>query len=131
MSAFILALAVVLAGCSAATTLPTEADSGGARLAQMRRQSREIAARDQRCVAAAMRRAAGRIEAAAATPNAFAEMNLAAAANERGRDVARCRAESERENGALAASQRNQYDLAAHREHDRAALMMILTSRPH
>lgn len=132
MKAPLLALAVALAACATSKPPPLETGARDQRLDQMRQQGREIAGREQRCIDETTQRAADRIATAAAAPDAFAELEIQADGNQRDREVARCRAQAERENDALASSERNDYEVQARQEQDRAALMMILTtSHPH
>ncbi len=123
MNTLALAAAVLFAGCAASKPSSSEPDARMARLAE---KSCEIARREAQCENAAAKRGADEI--ARVAPDASAQSRKSSAEDERDREISRCRAEADRANDQLSASERAEYELEGQQERDRAALMMTLTA---
>jgi epoxyqueuosine reductase QueG len=111
---------VLLAGCAATS-------GHDAHVRELERESREIAARANHCVSAAMKHGSDETE----TPNTSGSSTgsqTQAAKDERDREISKCKAEEAREDQQLFSQERNEYALQAEQERDRSSLMMILTT---
>jgi hypothetical protein len=106
----------------------TETD---ARLIKVRNEGQEISERERQCVRQAVNRTNDRIALIDATPDALTASRRQQAKDDRDREVSECSANADREKAHLPERERPEYESQAQQEHDRAALMMILTtSRP-
>ncbi|MBV8454652.1 MAG: hypothetical protein JOZ29_20620 [Deltaproteobacteria bacterium] len=124
----ILVLAAFLAaGCSTANN-PT--DGTYRKCAKLRSESREILERERQCIRATTIRNNDQIAqiAAAHDPNAPTGLRTQIVANDRDRELAKCKANADREENELSACQRAEYKSQANDERERNALMMILTT---
>ena len=63
-----------------------------------------------------------------ATPDALTASRIHQATDDRDREVSECSAKADGEKTELSARERAEYESQAQQEHDRAALMMILTT---
>ena len=124
MKTFALAAAFLLAGCAATGTRTTVT---GAPL-RLPNKGEQISEREQQCIRQAVNRANGKIAQIEATPNALTASQTRQAKNDQDREVSECIANADREKALLSASERSEYESEAQRAHDRAALMMILTT---
>jgi hypothetical protein len=128
MKTLALAIAVLAAGCAA--TKPPTPETYAKRVKTQNR-SQEISEREQHCINEAIVRSNDQIARIDATPNALTALRTQQAKDDRDREVSRCTANADREKAQLSARERTEYESEAQQEHDRAALMMILTtSRP-
>jgi hypothetical protein len=123
-----LAVAVLLVGCATTNSPTAETDP---RLIKLQNKGQEISAREQQCVRQAVNRANDQIAQIDATPDALTASRTQQAKDDRDREVSECSANADREKAQLSTRERAEYESQAQQEHDRAALMMILTtSRP-
>jgi len=122
---FVLIVAVLLVGC-ATTSSRTTAINGG--LIEGRNKGEEISEREQQCVRQAVNRTNDRIAQIDATPDALTASRIHSANDDRDREVLGCHGNVDHEKAQLSATERAEYENQAQREHDRAALMMILTT---
>ena len=89
----------------------------------------EISAREQQCVRQVTNRTNDRIAQIDATADALTASRIHQAKDDRDRQLSECRAQADREKAQLSARERAaEYESQAQQEHDRAALMMILTT---
>jgi len=119
------AFAVLLAGC-ATTSRPTT--TGNARLTELPNKGAEVSDWEQRCIKDAVDRSNDQIAQIEATHDAFTASRTQQAKDDRERELSDCRATADREKTELSASERMEYEDQAQQAHDRAALMMILTT---
>ena len=119
------ALAVLLAGCTA-TASPTTTTY--ARRMNLKSKAEEISEQEQQCVRQAVNRTNDRIALIDATPDALTASRIHQATDDKDREVSECSAEADREKNQLSTRERAEYETEAQQEHDRAALMMILTT---
>jgi hypothetical protein len=63
-----------------------------------------------------------------ATPDALTELRMQQAKDDRDRAVSECRTIADREKAQLSVRERAEYESQAQQEHDRATLIMILTT---
>jgi Spy/CpxP family protein refolding chaperone len=128
MKTLALAVAVLVAGCAMTNSPTAETD---ARLIKRRNKGQEISEREQQCVRQAVNRTNDQIAQIETTPDALTASRTQQAKDDRDREVSECSANADREKAKLSATERAEYESQAQQEHDRAALMMILTtSRP-
>jgi hypothetical protein len=128
MKTLAVALAVLLAGCTPRASPTTTTN---ARLINLKSKAEEISEQEQQCVRQAVNRTNDRIAQIDATPDALTASRIHQATEDRDREVSECSAEADREKNQLSARERAEYETEAQQAHDRAALMMILTtSRP-
>ena len=117
--------AMLLAGCAVATP------GRDAKFKELEEKSREIANRAKQCVVAAVKRSGDEVERTKA-PDSSTKLRERIAKDEREREISECKSAEARENEELFSNERKEYVLQAEQEHDRNALIMILTtSRPH
>ncbi|HEY6417673.1 MAG TPA: hypothetical protein VIX59_01615 [Candidatus Binataceae bacterium] len=116
---------IVLAGC-AATRTPT----GGLdpRLAGLEEKRQMIAEREKHCIDETQTPSRDEMARIAATPDYYVELRIQRENDERDREVSECRATGDMENAGISEQERKEYELQAQQEHDRAALMMTLTT---
>jgi len=88
----------------------------------------EISEREQQCVSHVVNRTNDQIAQINVTPDGLTASRTQQAKDDRDRDVSECRASADREKAQLSAGERAEYESQAQQEHDRAALMMILTT---
>ncbi len=120
---------ILLAGC--ASTNPRTGDPNP-RLAQLEKKRQALNESEKQCVDETLNRCRDETERILATPDASVESRIQQEANERDRELSECRATADEENAEIAERERNEYELEAQQERDRASLMAILTaSRMH
>jgi hypothetical protein len=111
---------ILLAGCAAAS-------GRDAKVEELERKSREIAARAKLCISAAMKNGSeqtGSTNGSSSATNSQIRLNQ----KEREQEISKCRAREVRENEELSLQQRKEYLLEAERERSSSTLMMILTT---
>jgi hypothetical protein len=122
--------ALLAFGCS---TRNEATDGTYAKCTQLRNESAEISEHARQCIRAALMRSNDQIAwiAASPDPDSPAELQRQILVNDRDRDLAKCRANADREEEELSACQRAEYESRGKDESDRRALITILTtSRP-
>ena len=123
--------AFLVAGCST----PQDPTGGTyTRLMKLRQESREIAERERQCIRAAVISRNNQIAQITAIPdpNADTAVRTQMVANDRQRELSKCKANADRQEDELAARERAEYESRAKDERERNSLMMILTtSLPH
>jgi hypothetical protein len=126
----LLVATLVVVGCSTTDEATARAH---ARCTQLRNETQEISERDQQCIRAVLIRSNDQIARIAAGPklNSSTGLQMQNIANDRDRELAKCKANADREEEELSACQRAEYQSRAKDERERSSLMMILTtSRP-
>jgi hypothetical protein len=88
--------------------MPTSQSS--ARLIRLKKNSDEVAHREQQCSHEAAIHSAAQIAQIAATPDALAGLRTRMAEDEGDRELSECKAKSERDNHALFARERGEYE---------------------
>jgi hypothetical protein len=122
--------ALLVFGCS---TTNEATDGTYARCTQLRNENANISERERQCIGAALMRTNNQIArfATSPDPNSPAGLQTQILVNDRDRDLAKCKANADREEEELSACQRAEYQSRAKDESERSALIMILTtSRP-
>jgi hypothetical protein len=116
---------LVLAGCAATNTQTRGLDP---KLTGLEEERRIIAEREKQCINNTLTRSLDEMAHIAATFDASVELLIQRAKNERDYDLSECRAKAGLENAEISEQERKEYALQARQEHDRASLMMILTT---
>jgi hypothetical protein len=122
--------ALLVLGCS---TTNEATDGTYARCTQLRNESATISERERQCIRAALMGSNNQIARIAASPdpNSPAGLQTQILVNDRDRDLAKCKANADREEEELSACQRAEYQSRTKDESDRSSLIMVLTtSRP-
>jgi hypothetical protein len=114
---------ILLTGCAAANT-----HTGGARLTRLEEETRIVAERENQCVGEALMRNRDQMARIAATPGASAEAQVQMENQVLDAELSECRARADRDSAKLTAHERDEYELEAKQERDRATLMTILTT---
>jgi hypothetical protein len=117
-----LALAVLAAGC-ATTNAPTVATNQ--RLAKLQDETAEISRREQQCFNLAVNRSHDEVASTAGSIGAARRQQAGA---DQESEVSKCKTTADREKEELSARERAEYSIAAQQDHDRAALMSILST---
>ena len=119
---------ILLAGCAATNPQTRSLDP---KLTGLEEERRTIAEREKQCIDNTLTRSCDEIAHIGATSDASVELLIQRAKNERDYELSECRAKADMENAEISEQERKEYALQAQQEHDRASLMMILTtSRP-
>jgi hypothetical protein len=116
---------ILLASCSASNTLEPTPDL---RLTQLEEKSRIVAVRERQCIDETLTWSRDKMAGIGATSDASVELQTQRETRERDRDLLECRARADQEKADIYSHERDEYQLQAQQEHDRAALMMILTT---
>jgi predicted AAA+ superfamily ATPase len=113
----------MLAGCAASST-----DDSDSRLAHLEKKSREIAESEKRCVDEASTRSRDEMVRMAGTPGASVELLTQRETDERDREISQCHACADQENAEIAEQERQEYELQAEQDRNRASHIAILTT---
>jgi hypothetical protein len=124
-----LALAAIflLAGC-ASSNARTSDPNPNPRLAQLEKKRQALVESEKRCVDEALARNRDELARIAGTPDASVELQTQRANDERDREISQCHARADHENAEIAEQERNEYELEAEKERNRAAHLEILTA---
>lgn len=125
MNKLALVATILLAGC--ATTNLRGADSDP-RIARLEKKSRLLAESEKRCIDETLTRSRDEMARTAVTPDASVELQRQRESDERDREISQCHAWADQENAEIAEQERNEYELQAEQERNRARLMAILTT---
>jgi hypothetical protein len=119
--------ALFVLGCS---SMNETTDGTYARCTQLPSEAEEISEREQQCVRAALIRSNDQIAqlAASSDDNSLAGLQTQTLVNVRDRNLAKCKANADREEEELSACQRSEYESRGKDERDRSALIRILTT---
>lgn len=129
MKKLILVAIILMAGCASSNGWKVESDP---RLAQLEKKRLALDASEKRCIDEALVRSRDKITGMAATPDASAESQMQGANHERDREISQCRAWADQENADIAEHERNEYELQAEQERNRASFIAIVTTAgPH
>ena len=118
---------LLFVGCS----VPKNSTSGTyTRSAELANQSQEISEREHQCIRATVTRSNDQIARIASTsdPTENDGVRMQMVANERDRELAKCKATTEREEDEVSARERAEYQRQAKEERERNSLMSILTT---
>ncbi len=119
----------LLAGCASSNTRTSDRDP---RIAQLEKKSRAIDESEKQCVDETLRRSRDEIARIAATPDASVKLETQRPNDERDGEVSQCHVWADNENAAIAEQERDEYELEANEERNRASHIAILTmSLPH
>lgn len=125
MNKFALIAIFLLAGCAAANTQTPGPDP---KITSLEEERQIIAAHEKQCIDGSLARRRDEMARIAAMSDAPVELLIQRAKNERDRDISECRAKADGDNAKISERERSEYALRAQQEHDRASLMMILTT---
>jgi hypothetical protein len=125
MNKFALIAIFVLAGCAATNTQTRGVDP---KLTGLEEERRTVAEREKQCIDNTLTRSRDEMAHIAATSDASVELRTQRANNQRDRDLSECRAKAYTENAEISEQERKEYARQAQQEHDRASLMMTLTT---
>ncbi len=118
---------LLLAGCAASKAPPADP-----RLAKFDKEMDEVSAREQECMNKAKAKESDAIAKIASAADAFADLNTRTAKSNYYWDVWQCHAVASHAREQIAASEREEYDLAQKQARANAALMTtLIASRPH
>src|SRR5690348_5912079 len=100
--------ALLVLGCS---TTNEATDRTYARCTQLRNESAKISERERQCIHAALMRSTNQIAmtAASSDPNSPVQLQSQSLVNDRDRDLAKCKANADRQEEQLSACQRAEY----------------------
>jgi len=116
---------ILLAGCASTNARTGDSD---ARIAQLEKKSLTLAESEKRCIDEAMTRSRDETARIAGTPDASVELQTQRGAEERDREISQCRAWADAENAEIAEQERNEYELQAQQERNRASFIAIVTT---
>ncbi len=129
MKKLALAAIVLVTGCASTNTRTVYSDP---RIAGLEQKRQITADREKRCIDEALGRSRDETERIVATPDASVELRIRQEADDRDRQLSECRATADNQNAEISEQERNEYELQAQQERNRASLTAILTtSRPH
>lgn len=115
----------VMAGCAGTTTRIPGADP---KITSLEEERRIVAEHEKQCIDSILAHSRDELAHMAAPSGASAESLMQRAENERDRELSECRAKADSDNAQISERERSEYALQAQQEHDRASLMMILTT---
>jgi hypothetical protein len=115
----------VMAGCAATNTRTPGPDP---KIASLEEERHVVTERENQCIDSTLTRSRDEVAHMAATSGASAESLMLRAKNERDRELSECRAKADGDNVQISERERSEYALQAQQEHDRASIMMILTT---
>lgn len=116
---------VLMSGCAATNTKTGGSD---AKLAQLQEKNRIVAEREKQCIDKTLTRSRDDMARIAANADASVELLMQTESDERDRELLECRARAYQENAEISAQERNEYELQAEQDRERASLMMTLTT---
>jgi hypothetical protein len=124
MNKFALIAIFLLAGCAAANTQTPGPDP---KITSLEEERQIVAEHEKQCIDGTLARSRDEMAHLAATA-ASGDLPMRRAKNERDRELSECRAKADGDNAKISERERSEYVLRAQQEHDRASLMMILTT---
>jgi|SRR5271156_3110026 len=128
MKKLVLFAIIVMAGCA---TTNTQAPGADPKITSLEEERQMVAAREKQCIDDALTHSHDEMAHLTATSDAFVELLMQRAKNERDREVSECRAKADSENAEISTRERDEYALQAKQEHDSATLMgILLSTRP-
>ena len=116
---------ILLAGCASSNARTSDSDP---KLAQLEKKRLAIAESEKRCIDETPIRSRDKMAGIAATPGASVESQRQRENDERDREISQCRAWADQENAEIAEQERNEYELQAQQERNRASFMAIVTT---
>ena len=119
---------IVLAACASSNVRTSDSDP---RLAQFEEKRRAISESAKQCIDESRTRSRDEMARIAASPDASVESQTQRESDERDREISQCRVTANNENAKVSEQERNEYQLQAQEERDRASLMAILTTSRH
>ena len=119
---------VLLAACASSNIRTSDSDP---RLAQFEKQRRSVAESEKQCIDETLTRSRDEMARVVASPDASVESQTQKESYERDREVSQCRVTANNENAKISEQERNEYDLQAQEERERASLMATLTTSLH
>lgn len=129
MKKLALVATILLAGCASSNTWTTDSDP---RLVQLEKKRRALDESEQQCIDQTLTRTRDEMARIAATADASVESQTQRENDERDREISQCRAWMDQENAEIAEQERNEYELQAQQERNRASFIAIVTtSRMH
>lgn len=123
----LLLVTLLIMGCSAANN---SASGNYTRRAEVAKEGQEISERERQCISATVTRSNNQVAriASSSDPPGNAGIRIQMVANDRDREVAKCKATAEREDNDLSARERAEYQRQAKEQRERNSLMSILTT---
>ena len=119
---------ILLAGCASSNIRTSNSDP---QLAQFEKKRRAVAESEKQCIDESLTRSHDEMARITATPDASVESQTQRENYERDREISQCRVTANNENAKISEQERNEYELQAQEERDRASLMAILTTSRH
>ena len=116
---------ILLAGCASTNARTGDQD---ARIAQLEKKSLALAESEKRCIDEAMIRSRDETARIAGTHDASFESQTQREAKERDREISQCRAWADAENSKIAEQERDEYEIQAQQERNRATFMAIVAA---
>lgn len=123
----LLIVTLLIVGCSGANNSTSGTYTRSAELAK---ESQQISERERQCISATVTRSNDQMAqiASSSDPPANAGIRIQMVANDRDRELAKCKATAEREENDLSARERAEYQRQAKEERERSSLLSILTT---
>jgi len=115
----------LLAGCATRNTRTGDLDP---RLAQLEKKRQALAESEKSCIDETLARSRDEIARMAATPDASVESRIRQESDERDREISGCHAWADDENVEIAEQERDEYELQAQQERNRASHLAVLTT---
>jgi hypothetical protein len=115
----------LLAGCASSNARTVDSDP---KLAQLEKKRLALAESEQRCIDETLKRSRDKMDGIALAQDPAAKSQMRQEAGERDREISQCRAWMDQENAEIAEQERNEYELEAEQERNRASFMAIVTA---
>jgi hypothetical protein len=121
----VLVATFLLAGCAATNARTGDLDP---RIAQLENKRKALDDSEHQCISEALARSRDAIARIAGTPDASIELQTQRVNNKRDREISECHAWADHEKAKIAEQERNEYELEAHQEQNRAQFLSIVTA---
>jgi hypothetical protein len=124
----LLIITLLIVGCTVANNSTNETYARGAELAN---ESRKISDHEHQCVHEALARSSEQTARIASTPDPAANAGdrMQMIANDRDRELAKCKAAAKREEDELSARERAEYQRQAEQERQQSLMSILTTSQ--
>ena len=128
MNKLALVAILLVAGCAETNTQTGDSDSG---IVNVDEKWRMVAAREKQCIDEALARGRDETERIVGTPDPSIALQVEQEADERDREISLCRAAADNEAAEISERERNEYQVEAQQESNRASFMAIVTTPAH
>ena len=119
---------VLVAGCAETNTQTGGSEPG---IVNVDQKWRMVAAREKQCIDEALARGRDETERIVGIPDPSIALQVEQEADERDREISLCRAAADNEAAEISERERNEYQVEAQQESNRASFMAIVTAPTH